>query len=57
MGDYFAIEADIMIDIVRMTRIKIVLINYLYLIGIFSKLSPLDENYYFLFICLYILRL
>ena len=36
MGDYFAIEADTMIDIVRLTWIKIVF-EYLYLIGIFVK--------------------
>ena len=36
MGDYFAIEADTMIDIVRLTSIKIVF-EYLYLIGIFVK--------------------
>ena len=36
MGDYFAIEADTMIDIVRLTWIKIVF-EYLYLIGILIK--------------------
>ena len=34
MGDYFAIEADALIDIVRLTWIKIAF-EYLYLIGIF----------------------
>ena len=56
MGDYFAIEADTMIDIVRLTWIKIVL-EYLYLIGIFVKQCHLNVNYYFLFLCLYILVL
>ena len=36
MGDYFAIEADTMIDIVRLSLIKIVF-EYLYLVGIFIK--------------------
>ena len=36
MGDYFAIEADTMIEIVRLTWIKIVF-EYLYLIGILIK--------------------
>ena len=56
MGDYFAIEADTMIDIVRLTSIKIVF-EYLYLIGIFIKKYLLNVNYYFLFVCLYILVL
>ena len=55
-GDYFATEADKMIDIVRFTCIKIVF-EYLYLTGIFIKLSRLNLNYYFLFVCLYILVL
>ena len=36
MDDYFAIEADTMIDIVRLTWIKIVF-EYLYLIWILIK--------------------
>ena len=56
MGDYFAIEADTMIDIVRVTGIKIVF-EKLYLKGIFIKLCHLNENYYFLSIRLYILIL
>ena len=36
MVDYFAIEADTMIDIVRVTWIKIVF-EYIYLKGIFIK--------------------
>ena len=36
MGDYFAIEADTMIDIVRLTWIKIVF-EYLYLVWILIK--------------------
>ena len=50
MGDYFAIEADTRIDIVRVTWIKIVFEQF-YLIGIFIKLCHLNENYYFLSIC------
>ena len=56
MGDYFAIEADTMIDIVRLTWIKIVF-EYLYLIWILIKKCHLNVNYYFLFVCLYILVL
>ena len=56
MGDYFAIEADTMIVIVRVTSIKIVFEQF-YLIGIFIKLCHLNENYYFLSICLYVLIL
>ena len=56
MGGNFAIEADTMNDIVRVTLIKIVFV-YLYLMGIFIKLCHLNENYYFLSICLYILML
>ena len=54
MGDYFAIDADTMIDIVRVTLMKIGF-EYLYLIGIFIILCHLNENYYFLSKCLYII--
>ena len=58
MGDYFATEADTMINIVRLTKIKVVFeYMYLYLTGIFIKSSHLNVNYYFLFVCLYILVL
>ena len=56
MGDYFATEADTMIDIVRLTWIQVVF-EYLYLTGILIKLSYLNVNYYFLFVYLYILVL
>ena len=56
MGDYFAIEADTMIDIVRVTWIKIDFEQF-YLIGIIIKLCHSNEYYYFLSICLYILIL
>ena len=46
MGDYFAIEADTMIDIVKVTWIEIVF-ELLYLIGTFIKLCHLNESYYF----------
>ena len=45
-----------MIDIVRLTRINVVF-ECLYLTGIFIKVSHLNVNYYFLFVCLYILVL
>ena len=56
MGDYFAREADTMIDILRVTWIKIVF-EKLYLIGIFIELCHLNENYYFLKKRIYILIL
>ena len=56
MDDYFATEADTMIYIVRLTWIKTVF-EYLYLTGIFIEPSHLNVNYYFLFVCLYILVL
>ena len=56
MGDYFAKEADTMVEIVRLTWIKIDF-EYLYLTGIFIKLSHLYVNYYFLVVCLCILVL
>ena len=56
MDDYFAAVADTMIDIVWLTYIKVVF-EYLYLTGIFNKLSHLNVNYYFLFVYLYIIAL
>ena len=60
MGDYFAMEADTMIDIVfEVTRIKIGF-EYLYLIGTFIKLSHLNVKLLFsicIFIYLSIIRI
>ena len=56
MGDHFDTEVDTMIDIVMLTYIKIVF-EYIYLIGTFIKMSHLNVNFYFLFVCLYILVL
>ena len=53
MRDYFATEADTMIDIVRLTGIKIFFEDLL-LTGIFIKLSQLNVNYISLFVYLYI---
>ena len=44
MGDYFAKEADTIIDIVRVTWIKIDF-EKLYLIEIFIKFCLLNENF------------
>ena len=44
MSEYFATETDAMIYIVRLTLIKNVF-KYLYLKGIFIKLSHLKVNY------------
>ena len=56
MGDYFTKEADTMIEIVRLTWIKIAF-EYFDLTGIFIKLSHLYVDYYFLVVCLCILVL
>ena len=53
MCDYFALEADTMIDIVRLTWIKINF-DYLYFIGIFIKLSHLNDSELLFSICMFI---
>ena len=55
MRDYFATEADTMIDIVRLTGIKIFFEDLL-LTGIFMKLSHLNVNYIFIYLYIYIFR-